>query len=330
MHDDMTVRDLVPDDAVSLVELFRSCYGDSYGTALFYDASALRVAIEQRTLRSVAILLGDQLVGHMGITIRHPGAMVCETGNTVVHPAARGRGLLMMLAIALQKRVQREGFVGYVHFPTTAHAIMQKASVARDGKETGVMLAYVAADTAYEAIERKPGRLAATVVYQPIAPMPSRSVYLPSRYRDVIQDLYDGLGFQRTQHTNPGVALCSAPAQVESQYNNRRSSLHLYVRKAGGDVAAAVRDRIQRKQPVVSYLDLPLDDPEIDDTVEALRNEGFRYCALLPEFAHTDVLRLQALHKADPEDFQPTLVNEEAQRLCAYIRDDTPLPTGKD
>ena len=53
----------------------------------------------------------------------------------------------------------------------------------------------------------------------------------------------------------------------------------------------------------------------------------FFFCALLPEFAHTDVLRLQALHDPDPSDFYPNLVNETARRLGRHIREDIGLQT---
>ncbi len=297
---------------------------------MFYDVNALVEAITSGALRSVVVTKDDHLVGHMGITIRHPGTLVCETGNTVVHPEARGRGLLMMLAVALQERVQREGFVGYVHYPTTAHEIMQRASVARGGQETGVMLAYVAADTEYEAIERNPGRLAATVVYQPIGPMPHRVVILPNRYRILLQEIYDSLGIERSQGASADGASYTRGSEVESTYNERRSSLHVFACAPSPDIAATVRDRIQKDQPVVTYLDLPLDDPKIDGTVAAVRREGFHFCALLPDFAHTDVLRLQALHDPGPQDFAPDLANEDAQRICAYIRNDAPLPSGAD
>src|SRR5690606_8944519 len=97
----------------------RRSYGAAYGTALFYDVPALGNWLCDGRLRSVVALEGECVVAHTAITIRHPGAQVCETGNTVIDPRHRGRGLLKLIGMALHERVAREGFAGYVHYPTT-------------------------------------------------------------------------------------------------------------------------------------------------------------------------------------------------------------------
>jgi hypothetical protein len=38
---DVLVRDLRASDATALADLFRRCYGETYGTRLFYDIDAL-------------------------------------------------------------------------------------------------------------------------------------------------------------------------------------------------------------------------------------------------------------------------------------------------
>lgn len=324
MTGDILLRELTTDDAIELIALFRSCYGESYGTSTFYDADELCQRITDKTLRAVVAIQGGRLVGHMAMTIRHPESKVCETGNTVVHPDARGQGLLGLLGKALHERVVRDGFVGTANYPTTAHQIMQRAATAGGGIETGVMLAYVAAHTQYEGMERKAGRVAATVVYQPIAPPPHREVIVPSRYRDAIKDLYARLNFKRTKSSPSPGGLIADQAYVDIHYNERRGSSHAFVRDPGANLGTMIADHVRLHQPHVTYIDLPLDDPHIDTTIDALRDVGFHYCALMPEYAHTDVLRLQALHMATPEDYEPELTNPDAQRLCAYIRNDAP------
>ena len=323
MQNGIAVRDLTPSDAEDLVALFRRCYGDAYGVAAFYDAPELVKQIEGKRLRSVVVTHEGRLVGHMGITIRHTDSLACETGNTVVHPETRGRGLLRMLAVALHERVQREGFVGYVHYPTTAHEIMQRSSVAGGGKETGVMLAYIAATHTNAASSQQPGRLAATVVYQPIQLMPSRSVCLPSRYREILREIYDALRFERAEYDRQPAHPNDVSATLNVDFNPRRASLHLFLRAPGSGLHSRIDDAMKEHQPYVTYMDVPLDDPAVDSTIDVLNNLGFRYCALLPEFAHVDVLRMQRLGAARAEDLEPNVINEDAIRMCAFIRADT-------
>ena len=53
-----------------------------------------------------------------------------------------------------------------------------------------------------------------------------------------------------------------------------------------------------------------------------LRDQRFFFCALMPEFAHTDVLRLQRLESPAPGSFAPKLANEGARRLLSFIARD--------
>ena len=162
------IRQLRTEDAQSLHQCFVRCYGESYANDLFYDVDALASAIAQKQLLSVVALHNGEVVGHTGLSIKHAGAVGAEAGNTVVDPAMRGQGLLGKLGGALRDLTVAEGYVGYVHYPTTAHDIMQKAATSGTGRETGLMLDYVPADVDYVDIDAPEGRIAATVVYQPL------------------------------------------------------------------------------------------------------------------------------------------------------------------
>jgi len=322
MTEHIVLRELKTDDAVDLIALFRSVYGKTYGNSTFYSKDEINQRIADGSLRSVVAVQDGRLVGHMAMTIRHSESKVCETGNTVVHPDARGQGLLAQLGQALHERVLRDGFIGTANYPTTAHEIMQRAAIAGGGVETGVMLAYVASQTDTDTAQRREGRLAATVVYQPMSPAPNRSVCLPNRYRDLIVNLYDRLDLRRVQSSDNDQDSTARESQFDTHYNERRGSLHVFVRNPGEDLGAVIADQIRLHRPYVTYVDVPLDDPRIDASVDSLRNEAFFYCGLLPEYAHSDVLRLQAIHAPITEDFEPDLVNPDAQQLCEFIRRD--------
>ncbi len=67
----------------------------------------------------------------------------------------------------------------------------------------------------------------------------------------------------------------------------------------------------------MTHLDIPLSDPAAPKLVEALREADFFFCAVMPEFAATDVLRLQHLQSPSPEVFTPDLVFPEAREILA-------------
>ena len=324
MNTDIIIRDLKPGDAFELSALFRRCYGETYGSPVFYDIAALTELISKRELISAVATRGQQILGHVGITIRHPGSKACETGNTVVDPNARGQGLLLRLGAALHELVQRKGYVAYLHYPTTAHEIMQRASVAYGGKETGVMLAYVP-ETTDSKEDKQLGRLAATVAYQPLSPPPSRKVFLPEQYYTVITSIYENLNLDR-QATKPlrsqVQSLESDEARMIENYNPQRGLLHIFVATEGHHIVSKVSTLIEKYQPKITHIDLPLDNSGITVMIENLRELGFFFSALLPEFAHTDLLRLQAISSLTQNDFELNLINEDAISLANFIQND--------
>ena len=278
-----------------MVACFRRCYGDTYPADDFYDADRLRRRIESGSLRSVVAIADDgTLVGHTGLTVRHPGAKAIEAGNTVVDPAARGQGLLAQMAAGLTDLCLAEGYVGYVHYPTTAHEIMQKASVRGGGVETGVMLDYIPAETEYRGIDQGVGALAATVVYQPFGPAPRRLLWIAPRYCEVAKQLYGAASLDRSLQVGDDFTL-SRTTTISASFSKRRGLHHVHVDTVGTDFARAI-GAVSRADAAVSHVDLCLDDPGVGaGAVEELRRQGFFFCALLPEFARTDVLRMQRL-----------------------------------
>ncbi len=335
MNSGIIIRDLEPKDAAELSALFRRCYGKTYGSSVFYNVDALAELISKRELISTIATKGQQIVGHIGITVRHHQSKVCETGNTVVDPSARGQGLMLRLGAALHELVKRNGYVAYLHFPTTAHDVMQKASVAYGGQETGVMLAYIPKTTTPETTtpettdtklkNNQPSRLAATVAYQPLSSPPTREVILPKRYRMVITSIYENLSLNRRINA-PSISVkqshtCDVVRIIEN-YNDQRGLLHIFVETACIDIAEKVSVWIKKYQPKVTHIDLPLDNPDIDIMIENLREIGFFFSAVLPEFAHTDLLRLQAISPLMPDNFNVNVINKTAIRLTDFIRQD--------
>jgi GNAT superfamily N-acetyltransferase len=313
----VTIRRLRPDDAAALSACFERCYGRSYATPLFYDVDALRATIAARELRSVVAVVGTRVVGHTGLTVRHLRARAIEAGNTVVDPDFRGGGLLGRLGGALADLCRQQGYVGYVHYPTTAHGIMQARSVAGGGVETGVMLCYIPADTEYQAIDRPPGRLAATVVYQPFARAPHRVTQLPQAY-PWLADLYTRSGIERTFRRHGGAL--GGVSRLVSRMNERRGLLHIDCETPGADLAAVVSTLLAELRPAVAHVDVDLSTLTADAAVEALRRIGFFYCGLLPEFGDADVLRLQWLADDDPGSAE--LANPGARAILARILED--------
>ena len=318
----ISIRPMTTEDCASVVGLIRNCYGDSYGVDYFYHVDDLIAKLASGQLRSVVALKNGQVVGHMALLLLHPQARVCEAGNTVICHTARNEGLMMQLAQQLHELAIEAGFVGYIHYPTTAHPIMQKTSVDYGGVETGIMLRYSAAQSDYPQSATSDGRLATTVAYQPVSDAPVRELSrLPERYATFIGDRYQQLDLPRQFGSQPSLPL-AGDTNLTASFNQRWQYLQITVERAGENLANEVAALIIQYRPCVSYIDLAVDANAIDRTLESLNELGFFYAALLPDFAGVDILRLQKLTDASEADFHPNLANDSAHHLLAFIRND--------
>jgi GNAT superfamily N-acetyltransferase len=320
----IAIRPLAAEDAVKLTACFERCYGPSYVNGVFYDPAAIRARLADGRLCSVvAIDDAGEIVGHMALTTPHPGARTVELGNTIVDPRCRGQGLAPRLAGALVELCRRDGHVGFHHYPTTAHAIMQKLAVEGGGVETGVMLAYIPAGTDYKELSgtSDPGRLAVVVVYQPIAAAPAREVCLPPRFAPMLRAIYARARLERSALA-PAAPTTSTATRLHTIGDERRSLLRIEVERIGADLRDRVRAATRDAPAEVTHVDLLLSDPAAPHAVEALRADDFFFCALLPEFAASDVLRLQRLRDPAEPRALPTLVYPDARAILKAALDD--------
>jgi len=315
---DVEIRSLTTADAQPLVNCFERCYGDTYPNDSFHDPAAIAELVRSGTLRSVVAVAADgRIVGHTGLTLRHPAATVTEAGNTVVDPEFRGAGILGRMGTVLADICTASGFVGYVHYPTAAHDVMQRHSVAGGGFETGVMLGYIPADTDYREIKQSVGRIAATIVYQPLAQAAQADVVIPDRYAPILGRLYGQMGLRRIRVA--GSATKSGRSELTATFNTRRNLLNIQIEHVGADVAELVAQAILDHPADVTHVDLVLDEPCINQCVDDLAMRGFFFCGLLPGYARNDVLRVQHLRDQPASAFAPDLANAGARSLLEII-----------
>lgn len=317
----VAIRRLRAADAVSLVACFRRCYGGTYVAEVFRDPVGLAARVAEGALRSVvAVAPGGAVVGHMGITLHAPGALTAEAGNTVVDPRYRGQHLATRLGAELGRLCLASGLVGFHHYPTTAHPVMQKLAVQGGGVECGVLLDYIPAETRYLGFERSGvGRLAVVSVYQPLAAAPARRVRLPARHRDTVLRLYARAGLER-RSSGSGAPLPAADARLAVWHEASRGLLRIRVESAGADLAPRVAAAAARQPHAGVLVDLPLAEPAGPAAAEALTGAGFFFGALLPEYLPSgDALRLQ---RPAAEPRAPQLATPGAEALLAYGLED--------
>jgi hypothetical protein len=319
MADELNVRPMRGSDAHGVSACVTRCYGDSYPKPIMYRPDELAARVTSGTYQGVVATLGSDVVGHIGFTWPTPVSLVVEAGTTVVDPRCRGIGVMSQLSVGLGRELRAQGVAGFVHFPTTAHEVMQRASVRAGGRETGIMLAYLPA-TARDLEIGGEGdeRLAVTVVYQPIGAAPSQPVALPRRYRTRILALAHDLGLERQPIPLQGPT--PARTVLTHTIDDARGLARISVERIGADVAEQVHAIASVSAVALVHVDLPMHDAALEHAVDQLRASSFVFAAWLPGWAGHDVLRLQRVARSTAAELDPKLVSAEANSLMTMIR----------
>ena len=311
------VRPVVAADAPGLAALIERCYGDSYPKRVMYRPDELAALIEAGDFNGVVAEGDGAIVGHIGYSWPSREATVVEAGTTVVDPQWRGQGLMMNLAVALAGLIASDGASGFIHFPTTAHEVMQRASLGSGGRETGIMLTYLPPDTRDRTAASGSGRIAVTVVYQPVAPAAAQELYIPARYEALILGLAESLGLGRSV-AGPPVELAGT-TEVTRAFEESRGLERVIVERIGSDIGARVKEIAGQSPATLIHADLPMGDPGIDHATGQLLELGFAFAAWLPGWGGRDVLRLQRIATPSSAELAPDLFSPEARGLMELI-----------
>jgi hypothetical protein len=112
----------------------------------------------------------------------------------------------------------------------------------------------------------------------------------------------------------PTKAPVASSTRLRPHVDTRRGLLRIEVERVGVDLEDRVGAATGGVPAEVTHVDLLLSDPGLPHAVEALRTGDFFFCAVLPEFAAADVLRLQRVRESAPQAL-PDLVYPEAREI---------------
>ena len=324
--DHIDVRLLAPEEAALLIGLLRRCYGETYIDPSFYSEVAVAELLKSGRLHSIGAFTGaDELVGHMGITVRAHGGITADAGMTLVDPAFRGRGIARRVAVGLAQQSVALGLVGVHDYPVTVHAATQRIG-AGFGVDTGLMLANMPADVVFQEMDTPAAgsRSSSLIRWLPFGRAPERSVYLPERYQAQIEALYAEANLSRSV-LRCGAPLCEEPSELKRLYDERRRILRVVLIVAGADLASRLESETRAtadRGGVIAHADLSLSDPATPAATRVLRAQGFFFAGLLPEYRDGDVLRMQWL--SDSVDFATlsVLASDSTRKTESFVVQD--------
>jgi serine/threonine-protein kinase RsbW len=319
----ITVRELTASDAPGLARCVYRCYGYTYANDFIYYPDQVLSLIERDLLRSfVGVTPSGEVVGHSGIVRDRPDSRVAESGMAIVDPRYRNHHLLGSIKSHQVEAVRELDLVGTYADAVTVHPITQKANVAIGARETGLLLAEIPAFTQFRGFDEEPRERGSVVVYyHSTGDAPLREVFLPRRYRALIESIYRRLGLRRALlDPKPGGAPTRSAVHVDVK--GRRGLARIEVEIGGSDLEAEVVQRFRElclRRLDVIHIDLPLGEPTAMMAVDGLCELGFFFGAVIPELHGGDVLRLQYLNNVALDPNRLVLYTDEARRLLRTI-----------
>ena len=315
------VRRMRPHEAVQVSQLMYRAYGNSYFNPDVYYPQRIAAQNANGSIVSfVACAEEGSVVGHCALELDQPGP-VGETGQAVIHPLHRGRGLLIRMKEAVLEEARRRNLEGCYADAVAVHTLTQKSNVHHGGHLTCVDLAGFPKTERFRGIsEQQPQRVTCLLYFHWLKPPQGRTVYVPSRHREMVSVIYSNLDcpveFGEAGEPPAGHGTLAVSVTPGAASGFARAD------RLGADTVQAVwhakRKLTERSGVEAVFVELPLDDPATPYVVEELQPYGFAFAGVVPYFSpRGDMLRL--IYLVEPLAREPIKTYDEfAGRLVDY------------
>ena len=321
---DIQIRMLAAAESARLGDAVRVVYGETYPVLWAYDADEVARRITAGLLISAIAETSDgELLCHSALSLATPGDVVGHAGQALTLPAARGRHIFTAVKRYLVEWVTSRGLVGMYSEATAAHPYSQQALLDLGGHETGFLLGFIPESVDNSVSAPGAGRQSAALFFLRLRPGKERTLYAPTRHREIVRDTIEICDF-RSQ-------IAGAPIRTDLPRSSRlRTEIRpgdnvavLTVSQAGDDLTARVdaeRSRLFSEGIDALYVDLPLDQPESAHVSESLEELKLTYAGIFPNHkASGDVLRLQCLRKATALSHDVVVASPHGTALLEYV-----------
>jgi serine/threonine-protein kinase RsbW len=305
--EEITVGMLDIDKIHELVRLVYKCYGYTYANEFMYYPEQIEARLNSGIMLSAAAYnSAKQIIGHVGFIFPKPGAKVAESGEAVVDPRYRGRGIFEKIKNHLVEVVTPMNVAGVYGEAVTVHPYSQKGSIELGGRETGFLLGYSPGTVSFHNIseEERPRRQSVAMMFTPISGSGRETVYIPAVYKDLIGGIYERTGFGRDLSAE------DEGTEIRGRQNGRttvsirhdHNQAVIQIDRVGRMTVKEIQ--FQLKHLTIErfdciYVDIPLRQKGAGYVASAIRGLGFFFGCVIPEYRDGDVLRMQYLNNVE-------------------------------
>lgn len=326
----ITSRPMQPEEAPDLARLVYRCYGYTYPSDFIYYPEKVETRQRAGLMKSyVACDPGGELIGHLALTLPRLGARVAESGQAVVDPRYRGHGLFQRMKRQARDDAAANQVWGIYSEAVTVHPYSQKGSLDVGAHEVGFLLGYTPGTVSFRSISEseRPRRQSVAFLYLRVLAHVPAAVFLPASYCELARKIYEASDIPRNVESDQDGEHPELPASGHHTVSLRpdHSQAILTVDVVGRDTLEFIRShlhelRLQHLDCI--YADLPLTQQGAGSLGTGLRELGFFFGALIPEFGQGDVLRLQYLNNVEIAAADIHTASEAGRQMLALILED--------
>lgn len=323
----ITIGMFDPGKIHELVRLVYKCYGYTYANEFMYYPEKIEARLRSGMMASCAAYNSkNELVGHVGFVFSKAGARVAESGEAVVDPRYRGRGIFQKMKDYLIDYVSQRDLIGIYAEDVTVHPYSQKGSIELGGRETGFLLGYSPGSVTFQNIadEEKPRRQSVALMFTAVSSSGPENLYIPKANKKLIESIYKRIGFERNIVTEDENSVFKSRQNgrttVSIRHDHNQALIH--IERIGRKTLDEIRFQLKHltlERFDCIYIDIPLAQKGAGYIASQARKLGFFYGCVIPEFRDGDVLRLQSLNNVEVSRDDIKTASEFGQQLLDTI-----------
>ncbi len=313
-----------------LVRLVYKCYGYTYANEFMYYPVQIEALLHGDLMTSCGTYdSAGELIGHLALVFSKPGARVGESGEAVVDPRYRGRKIFQKMKNFLKMQSAENSIVGIYSEAVTVHPYSQKGNLDIGSSEIGYLLGYSPGTVSFQNITEgeKPRRQSVALMYLPVLESEPVKIYVPEAYKELIAEIYENIGIKReiiTEDRDFRVdpeSESRVSVKVRADHNQGIITVESYGESTLSEIKYHLRKLCMEHVDCI-YTELPLNLEGAGHVAQALRDLGFFFGYVVPEYSDSDILRLQYLNNVEIEREDIKTASPFGEKLLGFIFED--------
>ncbi|MGE5544972.1 MAG: ATP-binding protein, partial [Bacillota bacterium] len=327
---ELEIRRMKPEEAIEVSRCFFEAYGYSYVyEAIYYPERIAAMNQAGEVISAVAVNQQGEVVSHSALILDKDLPGLAELGMAATRPRFQGTGAANKLYMVLGEEIVKKSIRGIVTYAVTTHSYSQRIIWQRGFRETGFLLAEFPESLSFKGIaDTASSRGSAIVMFLPVVPIGTKTLYSPPTHREMISSIYDNLNLQMVFGEPADLQELTGDTILKSAINSVRGTLILHFYRFGSDIFKRIREaiyRVKREKLQVIDLHLNLTDPFTPCIADQLQQMGFNFTGIIPGIDRGDLMIMQYYNGVVVDYDSIQIHSEFGRKLLEYIRSFDPL-----